>query len=59
MVSISFNVSGSQRSPVLLSSGETDGRPDGAVVPQPFQDATQAYCVLFSIETEGSHQNTE
>ena len=42
---------------MLLSSGETDGRPDAAVVP--FQDATQPYCVPFPTEAEGSHQNIE
>lgn len=44
---------------MLLSSGETDGRPDEAVVPQPFQDLTQPYCVPFPTEAGGSHQNTE
>lgn len=44
---------------MLLSSGETDGRLDGAVVPQPFQDVTQPYCVPSPNEAGGSHQNTE
>ena len=45
---------------MLLSSGETDGRLDGAVVPQSFQDATQPYCVPFpTTDAERSHQNTE
>lgn len=32
------SVSGTQRSSLLLSFGESDGRPDAAVVPHPCQD---------------------
>ena len=44
---------------MLLSFGESDGRPDAAVVPHPCQDAEQPYCVPFPTEAETSHQNTE
>ena len=44
---------------MLLSFGESDGRPDAAVVPHPYQDAAQPYCVPFPTEAETSHQNTE
>ena len=44
---------------MLLSFGESDGRPDAAVVFHPCQDAAQPYCVPFPTEAETSHQNTE
>ena len=44
---------------MLLSFGESDGRPDAAVVSHPCQDAAQPYCVPFPTEAETSHQNTE
>lgn len=44
---------------MLLSFGESDGRPDAAVVPHPCQDVAQPYCVPFPTEAETSHQNTE
>ncbi|PFX19780.1 hypothetical protein AWC38_SpisGene15814 [Stylophora pistillata] len=52
-------VSGAQRSSVLLSFGESDGRLDAAVVPHPCKDVAQPYCVPFPTEAETSHQNTE
>jgi len=58
-LNISFSVSGAQRSPVLLSFGESDGRPDAAVVPHPCQEAAQRFCVPFPTEAGTSHQNTE
>jgi len=51
-VDISFSVSGAQRIPVLLSSGESDGRPDAAVVPHSCQEAAQPYCVHFQLKQE-------
>ena len=44
---------------MLLSFGESYGRPDAAVAPHPCQDAAQPYCVPFPTEAETSHQNTE
>ena len=44
---------------MLLSFGESDGRPDAAVVPHPCQDAARPYCEPFPTEAETSHQNTE
>lgn len=58
-LSFPFSVSGTQRSSLLLSFGESDGRPDAAVVPHPCQDVAQPYCVPFPTEAETSHQNTE
>ncbi|PFX23747.1 hypothetical protein AWC38_SpisGene11709 [Stylophora pistillata] len=53
------SVSRAQRSFVLFSFGESDGRPDPAVVPHPCQDVAQPYCGPFPTEAETSHQNTE
>ena len=54
-----FSVSGAQRSSLLLSFGESEGRPDAVVVSHPCQDAAQPCCVPFPTEAETSHQNTE
>lgn len=48
-----------KKSSLLLSFGESEGRPDAVVVSHPCQDAAQPYCVPFPTEAETSHQNTE
>ncbi|CAH3133046.1 unnamed protein product [Pocillopora meandrina] len=44
---------------LLLSFGESEGRPDAVVVSHPCQDAAQPYCVPFPTEAETSHQNND